>query len=105
RVGWGVAPADVVTATSKVRRAFDVVATAQAAALASLDDPGEIARRRELNAAGGARLGESPRRHGPGAAAPGAGGLALPRRRRGATSSSPTSAMAASCSSACCGKA
>ncbi len=38
RVGWAVAPADVVTATSKVRRAFDVTATAQAAALASLDD-------------------------------------------------------------------
>src|SRR5579864_1801061 len=50
RVGWAVAPADVATATSKVRRAFDVAATAQAAALASLDHPQEIARRRELNA-------------------------------------------------------
>ncbi|HWX09556.1 MAG TPA: aminotransferase class I/II-fold pyridoxal phosphate-dependent enzyme, partial [Gaiellaceae bacterium] len=36
RVGYGVAPADVVVATSKVRRAFDVTATAQAAALASI---------------------------------------------------------------------
>src|SRR5207245_8425628 len=58
RVGWAAAPADVVTATSKVRRAFDVDAIGQAAALASLDDPQEIARRRELNAAGRARLAE-----------------------------------------------
>jgi histidinol-phosphate aminotransferase len=64
RVGWAVAPADVVTATSKVRRAFDVAATAQAAALASLDDPQEIARRRELNAAGRSRLAEILRGHG-----------------------------------------
>jgi histidinol-phosphate aminotransferase len=64
RVGWGVAPADVVVATSKVRRAFDVAATAQAAALASLDDPQEIARRRELNATGRERLAEILRSHG-----------------------------------------
>jgi len=64
RVGWAAAPADVVTATSKVRRAFDVDATAQAAALASLDDAQEIARRRELNAAGRERLAEILRGHG-----------------------------------------
>jgi histidinol-phosphate aminotransferase len=64
RVGWAAAPADVVTATSKVRRAFDVTATAQAAALASLDDPQEIARRRELNATGRDRLGEILRSQG-----------------------------------------
>ena len=64
RIGWAVAPADVVTATSKVRRAFDVDATAQAAALASLDDQEEIARRRELNAAGRGRLAEILRSHG-----------------------------------------
>jgi histidinol-phosphate aminotransferase len=64
RVGYGVGPADVVTATSKVRRAFDVAATAQAAALASLDDPQEIARRRELNATGRDRLAEILRSHG-----------------------------------------
>jgi histidinol-phosphate aminotransferase len=64
RVGWGVAPADVVTATSKVRRAFDVTSIAQAAALASLDDPQEIARRRELNAVGRERLAEILRAHG-----------------------------------------
>ena len=64
RVGWAVAPADVVTATSKVRRAFDVAATAQAAALASLDDAEELAGRRALNAAGRDRLGEILRGHG-----------------------------------------
>jgi len=64
RVGWAVAPADVSTATSKVRRAFDVAATAQAAALASLDDPQEIKRRRQLNAEGRDRLAEILRSHG-----------------------------------------
>src|SRR5881394_289283 len=64
RVGWAVAPPDVVIATSKVRRAFDVTATAQAAALASIDDGGEIARRRELNATGRDRLAEILRGHG-----------------------------------------
>jgi histidinol-phosphate aminotransferase len=64
RVGWAVAPADVAMATSKVRRAFDVGATAQAAALASLDDADELARRRALNAAGRDRLGEILRGHG-----------------------------------------
>jgi histidinol-phosphate aminotransferase len=64
RVGWAAAPADVATATSKVRRAFDVTATAQVAALASLDDPQEIARRRELNATGRDRLAEILRQHG-----------------------------------------
>jgi histidinol-phosphate aminotransferase len=64
RVGWAAAPADVVIATSKVRRAFDVAATAQAAALASLDDPDEIVRRRQLNATGRDRLAEILRSHG-----------------------------------------
>ena len=64
RVGWAVAPADVAVATSKVRRAFDVAATAQVAALASLDDPQEIERRRELNATGRDRLAEILRGHG-----------------------------------------
>jgi histidinol-phosphate aminotransferase len=64
RVGWAVAPADVATATSKVRRAFDVGATAQAAALASLDSAEEIAARRQLNAAGLERLTEIMRGHG-----------------------------------------
>jgi histidinol-phosphate aminotransferase len=64
RVGYGIAPAAVVTATSKVRRAFDVAASAQAAALASLDDPAEIARRRELNRDGRERLAALMREHG-----------------------------------------
>ncbi len=49
RVGYGVGPADVITAIGKVRRAFDVTTAGQAAALASLDDAGELARRRESN--------------------------------------------------------
>jgi histidinol-phosphate aminotransferase len=52
RVGYGVGPDDVVTAVGKVRRAFDITTAAQEAALASLDDRGEVARRRALNAEG-----------------------------------------------------
>jgi histidinol-phosphate aminotransferase len=51
RVGYMVAPEEVVTAANKVKRAFDVTSAAQAAALASLDDPAEIERRRRANAA------------------------------------------------------
>jgi histidinol-phosphate aminotransferase len=64
RVGYGVAPSDVVEATSKVRRAFDVTATAQAAALASVGDDAEIARRRVTNAEGRAQLDAALREHG-----------------------------------------
>ena len=64
RVGYGIAPKDVVAATSKVRRAFDVDAIAQAAALASLGDEAELARRRASNAAGREELGEALRTHG-----------------------------------------
>jgi histidinol-phosphate aminotransferase len=64
RVGYGIAPADVVTATSKVRRAFDVGSTAQAAALASIGDDAEIARRRAANAVGRAQLESIFREHG-----------------------------------------
>jgi histidinol-phosphate aminotransferase len=64
RAVYGMAHADVVTATSKVRRAFDVTATAQAAALASLDDAEELARRRAVNAEGRARLEGMLREHG-----------------------------------------
>jgi histidinol-phosphate aminotransferase len=46
RVGYGIAPADVVTEIGKVRRAFDVSTAAQVAALASLGDDEEVARRR-----------------------------------------------------------
>jgi histidinol-phosphate aminotransferase len=47
RVGYGVGPEDVVTELGKVRRAFDVTSAAQVAALASLGDAEELARRRE----------------------------------------------------------
>jgi histidinol-phosphate aminotransferase len=52
RVGYGIGPADLVTAIGKVRRAFDVSAAAQEAALASLGDEDEVARRRRLNEEG-----------------------------------------------------
>ena len=64
RVGYGIAPPDVVAATSKVRRAFDVGATAQAAALASIGDDDEIAQRRALNATGRAALEATLRENG-----------------------------------------
>jgi histidinol-phosphate aminotransferase len=52
RVGYGVGPGELVTALGKTRRAFDLTTPAQEAALASLDAPAELERRRELNAAG-----------------------------------------------------
>jgi histidinol-phosphate aminotransferase len=64
RVGYGVAPEDVVAATSKVRRAFDVTTTAQAAAVASIGDDAELARRRAANAEGRALLEEALRKQG-----------------------------------------
>jgi histidinol-phosphate aminotransferase len=56
RVGYGVGPAEVVTAIRKVQNAFDVTQPAQDAALASIGDETEIARRRQANAAGRAAL-------------------------------------------------
>jgi histidinol-phosphate aminotransferase len=50
RIGYMVADPVVVTAVNKVKRAFDVSSAAQEAALASLDDAGELERRRRLNA-------------------------------------------------------
>jgi histidinol-phosphate aminotransferase len=64
RVGYALAPAAVVSAIGKVRRAFDITTPAQEAALASLDSPGELARRRALNAEGRARLEGVLREHG-----------------------------------------
>jgi histidinol-phosphate aminotransferase len=57
RVGYGVGPAEVVTAIRKVQNAFDVTQPAQDAALASLGDEAEIARRRRLNTEGLEALG------------------------------------------------
>jgi histidinol-phosphate aminotransferase len=64
RVGYGVAPEDVVVAASKVRRAFDLTAPAQAAAVASIGDEEELARRRAANAAGRAQLEQALRDNG-----------------------------------------
>ena len=50
RVGYAIAAPGVVTALGKVRRAFDITTPAQEAALASLNDPKEIERRRLENA-------------------------------------------------------
>jgi histidinol-phosphate aminotransferase len=49
RIGYGVGPAPVIAAIRKVQRAFDVTTPAQEAALASLDVPQELARRRRDN--------------------------------------------------------
>lgn len=49
RVGYGVGPEGVITAIKKVQRAFDVTTAGQEAALASLGDEAEIARRRAAN--------------------------------------------------------
>jgi histidinol-phosphate aminotransferase len=49
RIGYALAPAAVVTAIGKVRRAFDITTPAQEAALASLDSPDELERRRRAN--------------------------------------------------------
>jgi histidinol-phosphate aminotransferase len=58
RVGYAVGPADVCAAMAKVRRPFDITATAQVAALASLDEPSEVERRRLLNGRGLSELTE-----------------------------------------------
>jgi histidinol-phosphate aminotransferase len=55
RVGYGVGPAELVTAIGKVRRAFDITTPGQVAAVASLAAPGaadELERRRRVNAEG-----------------------------------------------------
>jgi histidinol-phosphate aminotransferase len=56
RIGYGLGPADVVTAIGKVRRPFDLASPAQAAALASLGDEDELVRRRRANEEGRAAI-------------------------------------------------
>ncbi|MGZ4441486.1 MAG: histidinol-phosphate transaminase [Gaiellaceae bacterium] len=73
RVGYAAAPANVITAIGKVRRAFDITTPAQEGALASLDSPDELAHRRGLNAEGRARLGEILCEHGLDPAGPAVG--------------------------------
>jgi len=52
RVGYMVGPPEVVREVMKIRNAFDVSELAHVAALASLDDPGELRRRRDVNERG-----------------------------------------------------
>ena len=64
RVGYGVGPAEIITAIGKVRRAFDVTSSGQEAALASLGESAEIARRRVANREARALLVETLGREG-----------------------------------------
>jgi histidinol-phosphate aminotransferase len=73
RVGYGVAPAELVTALGKTRRAFDLTTPAQEAALASLDSPTELERRRRLNEEGRVELERILRGAGHEVAGPAAG--------------------------------
>ena len=64
RVGWGVGNRSVVSAIAKVRRAFDLNTQGQVAAVASLNDRAEVARRRRVNAVERPRVVEILERHG-----------------------------------------
>ena len=64
RVGYALGPDELVTSIGKVRRAFDVSSLAQVAALASLDGPQELERRRRENADGLGQLERIMREHG-----------------------------------------
>ena len=64
RVGYAVGPRRCIAAMAKVRRPFDLTTPAQVAALASVDEPGELAHRRDVNAEGLARLTEILAEHG-----------------------------------------
>jgi len=64
RVGYGIGPGDVISAIGKVRRAFDVTSAGQEAALASIGEDAEIARRRAANRESMSLLQEIVREHG-----------------------------------------
>jgi histidinol-phosphate aminotransferase len=64
RVGYAVGPADVCAAMAKVRRPFDLTTPAQVAAVASIGDADELARRRDVNRAGLEQLEGILREHG-----------------------------------------
>jgi histidinol-phosphate aminotransferase len=64
RVGYTVGPRAVCAAMAKVRRPFDLTTPAQVAAVASIGDDAELARRRAVNAEGLARLQSLLREHG-----------------------------------------
>jgi histidinol-phosphate aminotransferase len=64
RVGYAVGPERCIAAMAKVRRPFDLTVPAQVAAVASIGDDAEIARRRTVNTDGLARLETVLREHG-----------------------------------------
>jgi histidinol-phosphate aminotransferase len=64
RIGYAVGPPVVCAALAKVRRPFDLTTPAQVAALASVAEVDEIARRRAVNAEGLIRLETVLREHG-----------------------------------------
>ncbi|HUQ21440.1 MAG TPA: histidinol-phosphate transaminase [Gaiellaceae bacterium] len=70
RVGYGVGPVDVIQAIGKTRRAFDVNAQAQVAALASMNEYEELAERRRLTHEGRETLARTLREQGLEAAGP-----------------------------------
>jgi histidinol-phosphate aminotransferase len=64
RVGYAVGPSGLCASLAKVRRPFDLTTPAQVAAIASIDDAAEVARRRAVNTEGLARLEPLLREHG-----------------------------------------
>jgi len=64
RIGYAVAPREVCASLAKVRRPFDITTPAQVAALASIGEETELARRRRVNAEGLAKLDAVLREHG-----------------------------------------
>jgi histidinol-phosphate aminotransferase len=64
RVGYAVSSPSVCAAMAKVRRPFDLTTPAQAAAIASIGDDDELARRRAINAEGLAHLTATLGEHG-----------------------------------------
>ena len=56
RVGWLAAPPPIAAAVAKGRHYYDITGLSALAAIASLGDEAEIARRRELNAQRRGRL-------------------------------------------------
>ncbi len=64
RVGYGIGPTDVIGGIWKTRRAFDVSTQAQVAALASMDEAGELAERRRLTHEGREAIARALREHG-----------------------------------------
>src|SRR5262249_28013105 len=64
RVGYAVGPRSVCASLAKVRRPFDVTTPAQVAAVASMNDEAELARRRAVNTQGLLRLESLLRQQG-----------------------------------------